>query len=228
MANNLLAMVAKAQYPGRCYAFGGLHHDLPGAAERDRDPALQARMLIEAGCDGIKMLEGKPNLRKRLGLRLNDPSLDGFYDYMQSQGRPILSHSCDPDICWDRRNCPEAFRRAGYFYADEPFLAAKEIRSEVESVLKRFPQLTMIMAHFFSLAEDIEAARRFLDAHPNALLDLAPGGDMYVAFAKNPRLWREFFTTYQDRIVLGSDNSFPDQESMEHPDGGQTAANRGR
>ncbi len=214
MAHNVLAMLAKARHPGKCFAFGGLHHHLPGASEADKDLARQARVLIEAGCDGIKMLEGKPSARKHIRLRLNDPVFDGFYDYMQSQGRPILSHSCDPTVCWDKRNCPEAFRKCGYYYADDPFIAEKDIRGEVESVLKKFPRLKMIMAHFYFISTDIAAARRFLDEHPNTLVDLTPGGDMYVEFAKNPGIWREFFTAYQDRIVLGTDNSYPDVESI--------------
>ena len=214
MAHNVLAMLAKARYPGKCFAFGGLHHQLPGASESDKDLARQARVLIEAGCDGIKMLEAKPCARKRLRLRLNDPVFEGFYDYMQSQGRPILSHSGDPTICWDTVNCPEPFRKCGYFYADDPFIAEKEIYGEVSWVLKKFPRLKMIMAHFYFISIDIDAARRFLDEHPNALVDLTPGGDMYVEFAKNPAIWKEFFTTYQDRIVLGTDNCYPDVEPL--------------
>lgn len=213
MANNVLAILAKATYPDRCFVFGGLHHCLPGAADSDKDLARQARVLIEAGCDGIKMLEGKPNARKRLGLRLDAPEFDGFYDYMQSQGRPILAHVVDPDICWDKEHCPEPFRKCGYYYADEPFLDVHQIRRELASVLKRFPRLQVILAHLYSMSEDMPGLRRFLDEHPNAMLDLAPGGDMYVSFAKDPAAWREFFVTYQDRIVLGSDATFPAQES---------------
>ena len=213
MAQNVLGMLAKAMNPEKVYFFGGLHHYLPGASETDKDLARQARVLIEAGCDGIKMLEGKPTVRRRIGLRLNDPVFDGFYDFMQSQGMPILSHACDPDVCFDSERCPEAFRKCGYFYADDPFLAEKQIRDEVASVLKKFPRLKMIMAHFFFLSTDIDVARRFLDEHPSALLDLTPGGEMYVSFSPNPKAWREFFTTYQDRIILGTDGAFP-----EHPD----------
>ena len=214
MAQNIMVMLAKARYPGKCFTFGGLHHVLPGAGAGDKDLGRQVRVLIEAGCDGIKMLEGKPTARKRLGLRLNDPVFDGFYDFMQSQGRPILSHSCDPMVCWDKQNCPEGFRKMGYFYADDPFLDHKAIRAEVSSVLKKFPRLKMILAHFYLISGDIDAARRFLDEHPNALVDLTPGGEMYVDFAKNPGIWRKFFTAYQDRIVLGTDNSYPDVEPL--------------
>jgi predicted TIM-barrel fold metal-dependent hydrolase len=214
MAQNVMVLLAKARYPERCFAFGGLHHCLPGANAGDKDLARQARVLMEAGCDGIKMLEGKPTARKRIGFRLNDPVFDGFYDFMQSQGRPILSHSCDPTICWDQQKCPEAFRKCGYYYADDPFLAEKQIRDEVSSVLKKFPRLKMILAHFYLISGDIDAARRFLGEHPSALVDLTPGGEMYVDFAKDPALWREFFTAYQDRIVLGTDNSYPDQEIL--------------
>jgi predicted TIM-barrel fold metal-dependent hydrolase len=218
MAQNVVGLALKALYPTKVYLFGALHHHLPGAPAADRDYAAQARCLIAAGCDGMKMLEGKPNARKRIGLALNDSLLYGFYDFMQSRGLPILCHAMDPEICWDLERCPDYFRDAGYCY-DGSYPSKAEISNEILSMVKRFPKLKIIFAHFFFISADLAAARRLLDEHPNVMLDITPGGEMYVSFAAQRDAWREFFITYQDRIVYGTDTCDGPEPAPDAPEG---------
>jgi hypothetical protein len=206
MAQNAMGMLLKALHPGKVYLFAGLHHHLPGASEADYDLARQAKRLAATGCDGFKILEGKPNCHKRVGKRLDGPEFRPFFEYAQSEGKPVLWHAVDPEICWDAQRCPKWFRDAGYFY-DSTFPTEKQIRDEVVSVLRSFPRLKVIFAHFFFLSPDVDAARRFLDDHPSAMLDLTPGDEMYITFSRNVPAWRKFFTAYQDRILFGTDNT---------------------
>ncbi|MHC5034338.1 MAG: hypothetical protein ACYTFZ_04820 [Planctomycetota bacterium] len=64
----------------------------------------------------------------------------------------------------------------------------------------------MVFAHFYFLSADLDRAARFLDRWPDVNLDLTPGGEMYWNFSKHAEKARSFFTTYQDRILFGTDN----------------------
>ncbi len=206
MAQNAMGMLLKSLYPGKVYWFAGLHHHLPGASTADYDLTAQAKRMIATGCDGFKILEGKPNCHKRVGKRLDGPEFRPFFEYAQAEGKPVLWHAVDPEICWDAQRCPQWFKDAGYFY-DSTFSTEKQIRDEVVSVLRSFPRLKVIFAHFFFLSSDVDSARRFLDDHPSVMLDLTPGDEMYINFSRNVAAWRKFFTTYQDRILFGTDNT---------------------
>lgn len=67
--DNALALLYKLQRSQSVYVFGGLRHALGVTEVELPDFATQARNLIAAGCDGIKMLEGKPNAAGRLSMR---------------------------------------------------------------------------------------------------------------------------------------------------------------
>ncbi len=52
------------------------------------DFAGQARRLREAGCDGMKMIEGKPTSRKQTGLPLDSLLYAEYYAYLGDRAVP--------------------------------------------------------------------------------------------------------------------------------------------
>ncbi len=60
------ALLFKVLRPGRYFAFGSLRHPRSGSVQDPLPYEEQARRLIAMGCDGMKMLEGKPTVRKKL------------------------------------------------------------------------------------------------------------------------------------------------------------------
>ncbi len=214
MAQNVDGFLLKAMDPDRAFIFGGLHYDLPGVAPNEIDPAEQARRLIDIGCDGIKMLEGKPGDRKRLGIPLDAPMYDEYYAFLQAEKVPVVFHVADPEEFWDLDAMPAFAREHGWFY-DETFPTKEQLYAETEGVLKKFPQLNVILAHFFFMSADAERAAAFLDRYPNANFDITPGSEMYFNFSKRPDVWRKLFTKYQDRILFGTDNT--DEEAGPAP-----------
>jgi predicted TIM-barrel fold metal-dependent hydrolase len=207
ITQNVVAMLFKALYPGRIYGFGALQYALPGDSVDHPPFAEQARRLVEMGADGMKMGEGKPTLRKAIGHALDDPVYDAYYAYCEAEAIPILYHVADPPDLWDPKRVPEWARRRGWFYGDGTYPALETLYDEVDGILVKFPTLHIILAHFYFMSSDIERAARMLETWPNVSFDLTPGGDMYVNFSKDPAKWREFFVTYQDRILFGTDNS---------------------
>jgi predicted TIM-barrel fold metal-dependent hydrolase len=208
---NADGMLMKALYPDEVYLWGGLQYRLSGCEPAQVNLVEQAKSLLAAGCDGIKMLEGKPTIRRQLGLAMDAPNLMDFYEFMQAGGKPILCHVGDPHDFWDPKRCPEWAKRDGQLY-DSRFVTLGQLREETERILRRFPRLKIIFAHFYFLAGEPDAARRFLQEHPTVCLDLTPGTEQYPLFAQNVATWQNFFFEYQDRIVFGTDLTEGDSE----------------
>lgn len=185
---NLVTALCKHMYPSRVYGFAGLHHQLPGVAPESVNLAQQAELLIELGFDGFKMLEGKPSYRKLMRYGLDDQAFDGFYSVLESCGMPLVMHVADP------------------WRGDAPPAEMQQVYSEAENVVRKHPSLNVIFAHFHFLSHCLKRAAELLEAWPNVSLDLTPGQEMYINFSKDPDKTREFFVTYQDRIILGTDN----------------------
>jgi predicted TIM-barrel fold metal-dependent hydrolase len=202
---NCVGLLAKALHPGRVYSFGCLWHPRTGTVQDPRSYEEQARGLIEAGCDGMKMLEGKPTERKALGEALDSPDYHSYYAYLESEGIPILYHVVDPATFWDPK-APKAIREGPWFYGDGSYPSQEQIYQEMENVLREFPGLRVTFAHFYFLSADLERAAAFLDKWPNVNFDLTPGGEMYWNFTKDPERSRDFFIRFQDRILFGTDN----------------------
>lgn len=205
LTQNLKCLLFKAVYPQNVYAFGGLVHTQAGFGTYFD----QVRRLISMGFDGMKMIEGKPEIRKRLGKQLDHKDFDKYYEFLEAKEIPVLFHVADPETFWDIKEIPRWALDNGWFYGNGGYNSKEELHSEVEGILRKFPKLHAIFAHFYFLSADLNRAANFLDEFENVSLDLTPGTEMYVNFSKNPDKTREFFIKYQNRIMFGTDTCDP-------------------
>jgi predicted TIM-barrel fold metal-dependent hydrolase len=158
------------------------------------------------GCDGIKMIEGKVQMRKTLPI----PDFDGpvyapYWEKMEEKQAPLVFHVNDPEEFWDPDRIPDWARTMGWFYGDGTYINNEVQYKQVLNVLKRHPHLKVIFAHFFFLSAQLERLADYLDQFPNMHVDLTPGIEMYFNFALDVDKTRDFFMKYQDRIVFGTD-----------------------
>lgn len=202
------ALHLKAHYPDRVYVYGGMDISplfmLPD--EAGGIFADYVDTLINLGCDGIKMIEGKPDMRRMLPI----PPFDGvvyapYWERLADRGVPLVFHVNDPEEFWDARRIPAWARQQGWFYGDGGYINNEEQYSQVINVLERHPGLKVIFAHFFFLSAQLPRLAGYLDRFPGMHVDLTPGIEMYANFARNPQAAHDFFIKYQDRIVYGSD-----------------------
>ncbi|HBC87501.1 MAG TPA: hypothetical protein DCZ94_11145 [Lentisphaeria bacterium] len=207
------ALKLKKENPGKVYAFGSLDYSDKGYLRGKVDFAGQAKRLFEAGADGIKMLEGKTNARKALGIPLDSPIYDSFYSYMQENAFPILMHVADPEEFWDPVKAPDWAKKRGWFWGDGSFPSKEQLYSETEGILGKFPKLKITFAHFFFLSADIGRASRFLDKWKNVSFDITPGWEMYDNFSRSSSDWSAFFKNYNERIIFGTDNAPPSKDN---------------
>lgn len=202
------ALYTKAHFPKKVFVFGGLD-----VSAYFREPQRAGEIFAESigflqmlGCDGIKMIEGKPQMRQMLPI----PPFDGdvFAPYWQRMAEtqfPLLMHINDPEEFWDANRAPSwAFER-GWFYGDGTYINNEKQYSEILNVLQRNPTLKVVFAHFFFLSAQLPRLAEILDTYPKVYVDLTPGIEMYRNFSADLQQAHDFFIRYQDRILYGTD-----------------------
>jgi len=205
LLQNLTCALCKALNPKTTYAFGGLDY-LTG-----RDFLTQVQNLKALGFDGIKMLEGKPTTRRKLGLALSDPKYYEYFKFMEDESFPVLLHIADPPEFWDEEKVPSWAKEHGWFY-NETDVPYDQYYDEIDKVLEKHPKLRAIFAHFYFLSDNPERVQKFLDDHPLIFIDVTAGIEMYENFSKDPAFWREFFIKNDKRIIFGTDSSDADDQ----------------
>ncbi len=202
------ALHLKAHYPERVYVFGGLDIS-PLFIARENCGALfsdYVDTLISMGCDGVKMIEGKPDMRKNLPIpSFDSPAYEPYWARMEAAGFPLIFHVNDPEEFWDAARVPEWARQQGWFYGDGSYINNEAQYSEIINVLRRHPGINVVFAHFFFLSAQLERLAGYLDEFPNMHVDLTPGIEMYHNFSLAPERVHDFFVKYQDRILFGTD-----------------------
>lgn len=195
----------------KAFAHGGLvypEYPAPSEMPKGMDFVTQYKELMEIGFDGMKMLEGKPTLHKRVGHDLSDDLFDPFFAEMEKDGTHLIFHVNDPEEFW----APDAdqwIKDAGWYYGDGGFASNEEVYRQMERILEKHPNLCVNFAHFFFYSKRPEKLVELFEKHPNMGVDVTPGGEMYLSFDANREYYRDFFIKYSDRIQYGTDSCFP-------------------
>jgi len=201
------ALMVKYLNPTKIFVFGSLdvsqyfmHNKSVG-----KHFVKYVKRMLHCGCDGIKMIEGKPDVRRTVPIPDFDlPAWAPFWNFAEEIGLPILWHVNDPEEFWDESKIPSWAKSQGWFYGE------KTINNEVQytqvlTVLKRHPNLKIIFAHFFFMSAQLERLSKILDDFPNVCIDLTPGIEMYINLSTNQEAAVRFFEKYQTRILYGTD-----------------------
>jgi hypothetical protein len=202
------AVLLKAEHPQNVYLFGGLDISVLFITPEIAGEAFAhyVDILLALGADGIKMIEGKAEMRKRLPIPDFDaPVYEPYWQRMAETQTPLIFHVNDPEEFWDAEKVPDWAREMGWFYGDGTYIDNEDQYHQVLNVLTRHPDLNVTFAHFFFLSAQLERLAEYFDRFPNMHVDLVPGIEMYFNFSKDPEKAREFFIKYQDRIVFGTD-----------------------
>lgn len=202
------ALHLKAHHPGRVFIFGGLN---VGAYLMAPDMVGEIfgefiHTLVNAGCDGIKMIEGKPDLRKMLPIpKFDSEAFAPYWEAVEAAQIPVIFHVNDPEEFWEAERVPDWAVEQGWFYGDGSYIDNEAQYAEIYNVLARYPRLKIIFAHFFFLSAQLPRLSAILERYPNICVDLTPGIEMYHNFSMDIEAARDFFLKYQDRILFGTD-----------------------
>ena len=201
------ALMVKDMFPGRFYVFASLDVSTVYRFRGKVGEKMTGYVsdMLKCGCDGVKIIEGKPGMRKLIPVPDWDlPEWDPFFDYLEKQGIPVLWHVNDPEEFWDESRAPSWAKERGWIY-DDSFINNEEQYRQVLAMLARHPNLKIIFAHFFFMSAQLDRLADILDSYPNVMVDVTPGIEMYVNFSNNHRAASAFFRKYSDRIVYGTD-----------------------
>ena len=202
------SLYMKARHPEQFYVFAGLNHATQISGGRVETPSLAAQVddFVAMGCDGIKMIEGKPTSRQRMDIPVTDAYFSAYWARVAEVGLPVVWHVNDPEEFWDPERTPGWAKKRNWGYGPDD-VKKETLYAEVDEVMARHPQLKITFAHFYFLSADLARAARFLDAHPTVSFDLAPGIEMLYNLSRDPDASRAFFVKYADRIIFGTDIS---------------------
>lgn len=206
---NILAALYKLHNP-KAYAYGGLVYPqkpFQAPMPEGMDPLTQYEELMALGFDGIKMLETKPTEQKQFGIEIDDPYFDKLFHECEKNRTHMIWHVADPSTFWDIEKIPKRFLDRGWFYGDGTYMSHERIYEQVYNVLSVYPNLNVTFAHFFFMSEKPEQLKALFEKYPNVTVDITPGSEMFADFRNNHTYYRDFFTKYSHRIILGSDTS---------------------
>ncbi len=212
----LAAQIAgfESAYPGRFVVFANVDFSGIGDPEFGALAAEQLKRDVEAGARGLKIF-------KSLGMFINDaagervpvddPRLDPIWAMAGEMGIPVLIHSADPAEFWapmDEHNERWLELRLRPRRKQNGPFTFEQVLSEQLNLFRRHPETTFIAAHMAWMGNDLGRLGRTLDEIPN--MNVGLGAVIYEP-GRQPRFGREFFTKYQDRIMMGKDSWAPDE-----------------
>ncbi|NBC28790.1 MAG: amidohydrolase family protein, partial [Spirochaetes bacterium] len=210
------ALFAKLSLPETVFAFGGLDYSalLHDVVDEELDLAAQVRELHGLGFDGIKLWAGKPHFQARTGLRLDGIELAAAFREAGRRGMPVVVHVADPPIFWEGI-AGGINEELGIRY-DRPGIPSFEsLQEQAARISAAHPETTFIFAHLLFRAGDIGSLSQFMEEHPNALVDLAPGLYFYADLSQRREEALSFFSTFRERVLFGTDG-FWFAEHMDH------------
>jgi predicted TIM-barrel fold metal-dependent hydrolase len=209
-------------HPDRFFVFSGVDYENfatdPAFGETE---ARRLRESVKLGARGLKVW-------KTLGLRLrdrqgqlipvNDERLDPLWATAGELDVPVLIHIADPVAFFqplDRYNerWEQLVRRPDWhFYPTRPrgdlqhpdFPSFEELMEQFEELLTRHPGTRFIGAHVGCYAEDLGWVGRVMEKCPNFYVDISA---RIAELGRQPYTARDFFMTFQDRILFGTDAS---------------------
>jgi len=156
---------------------------------------------------------------------IDDPAFDPVFQHLQAIGLPLIGHQGEPHNCWlpleqmTTANDRSYFREHPQYhmYLQPTMPGYEEQMAARDRMLARQPGLRFVGAHLASLEWNVDRLGAFLDAHPDAVVDLAARMPQvqYQSHREHAKV-REFFIRYQDRILYGSDLTLnPDTDPAE-------------
>lgn len=205
-----------SHYPNRFVIFANVDFSGVGLEGWGEQAAAQLESDVRNGAMGLKIY-------KSLGLRnqdaggnrvaVDDPRLDPVWAKCAELGIPVLIHSADPRSFWDpvdslNERWLELKLRPNRKRSDTDPAPWQQIIDEQHRMFRKHPKTTFINAHMGWYANDLHRLGQLMDELPNMYVGI---GAIIAELGRQPRMAREFFIKYQDRILFGKDSWQPEE-----------------
>ncbi len=216
LTRTLALIVASPRMQDRVRVFTGIDFSGVGPGWAGRAVA-QLEADAAAGAVGIGEIGKWLGLRTRKAdgsrLRIDDPALDPVWQAAARLGLPVFIHTADPQEFWQpidyaNERWLELALFPGRRYPPDDFPSFEELMAERDSMIRRNPQTTFVLAHMGWHANDLPRLSQLMDELPNILVEV---GAVLYDIGRQPRAAHDFFIRYQDRILFGKDSFQPEE-----------------
>lgn len=203
-------------YPKRFILFANIDFRGVGEPGWGDKAARQLEQDVRNGANGLKIF-------KNLGFSVNDingkrvtvddPRLDPIWQKAGELKIPVLIHTADPKSFWepmDQNNerWLELATHPGRKKDNTHPAPWDTLMAEQHRMFKKHKQTQFIAAHFGWYPNDLGKLSKLLDEMPNVSVEF---GAVIAELGRQPKMAKEFFTKYQDRILFGKDSWVPEE-----------------
>ena len=144
-------------------------------------------------------------------LQLDDPVFTPVFKFIANRNKTLIAHMGEPIHAW----MPTYVTKDGigrnywaghpeYSFWDKPELPSySDILAARDHVLARHPNLRVVGAHLGSMEFDVDEIITRFETYPNFAVELG-GRARYLMWQARGKVY-DFFISYQDRIMYGTD-----------------------
>jgi predicted TIM-barrel fold metal-dependent hydrolase len=206
----------KASTPNRIIQFTNVSFIGVGQPGWTENAVKELEADVKAGANGLKVyrelgLSYKDNTGKLL--RVDDPRLDPIWEKCGQLHIPVLIHTGAPEPFWEPVDEKNERWLEVTLYPDRKYYGTglppwNELMQQQHNIIRKHPNTIFIAAHFGWYANDLAKLGTILDSFPNMNIEF---GAVIAELGRQPRMAKQFFEKYQDRILFGKDNWIPSE-----------------
>ena len=173
---------------------------------------------MAAGAIGVKIWKNIGMTLKnddRQYVMIDDPVFAPILSFLEKEKIPLLVHTGEPKNCWlplesittpcDKKYFSQNPNFHAYLHPETP--SYEQHIMARDRILEGYPDLTFVGAHLGSMEWNLDEAAKRLDGFPKFYVDISARFDHIVELTlQNRNQVVDFFQTYHNRILYGSDN----------------------
>lgn len=165
---------------------------------------------------GMDLRDGDGNF-----VMVDHPRIDSILTFLSETRVPLLGHNGEPRDCWlplDKMTFSQGYYGAHpeyHMYLHPEYPSYEDQIEARDNMLKKHPDLNFMGAHLGSLEWSLDEIAKRLDAYPLMRVDLTRIPNLKLHTLKDRQKTRDFFITYQDRLIYGTDSAINPTENPE-------------
>jgi predicted TIM-barrel fold metal-dependent hydrolase len=144
---------------------------------------------------------------------IDDARFDPLWKACGDLKIPVIIHTADPNAFFEpideaHERLRELQVHPDWSFYGSDFPARSALHAARNRVIKKHSGTTFIAAHFGNDAENLKELADWLDQYPNLFVEFS---SRINELGRQPFSARQFFETYQDRILFGTDGPWPEE-----------------